>query len=100
MSRPVGVDADADADAANHEPRQSRGGRGVCTTGLWYYTRHPNYFGELLLWWGIFTACSTVFDAAADAMEGNWGYATIAGPIFVTVSEAEAVRVRRTLARA
>lgn len=26
----------------------------VLDTGLWRYTRHPNYFGDALLWWGYF----------------------------------------------
>lgn len=34
--------------------RADRVNRGkVLDTGLWHYTRHPNYFGEALLWWGF-----------------------------------------------
>ncbi len=48
----------------------------VLDTGLWRYTRHPNYFGDFCAWWGIWLTC-----AAA-----GWEYAaaTVIGPIFLS----------------
>jgi steroid 5-alpha reductase family enzyme len=43
-------------------------------TGLWRYTRHPNYFGETLLWWG-FWLCS---------LDAPWGAAAIFAPLLLT----------------
>lgn len=43
----------------------------VLQSGLWRYSRHPNYFGELCVWWGIFLV----------ACEVPWGWLTIIGPI-------------------
>lgn len=47
------------------------------TSGLWAYSRHPNYFGEMMFWWGIF-----LFGLAASP--GNWmNY--IAGGITISI---------------
>ncbi|OEV06760.1 DUF1295 domain-containing protein [Streptomyces nanshensis] len=41
-------------------------GARVMDRGLWRWTRHPNYFGDFLVWWGLWlTACGDVAVAAA-----------------------------------
>lgn len=45
--------------------------------GLWKYARHPNYFGEMLVWWGVF-----VF--AVPYLTGL-SYITIISPLFITL---------------
>lgn len=40
------------ADIQMHKYRKSRDGAFI-RRGLWKYSRHPNYLGEILMWWGI-----------------------------------------------
>jgi steroid 5-alpha reductase family enzyme len=50
----VGFLFEAVGDAQLSRFRRDPGSRGkIINTGLWRYTRHPNYFGESLMWWGI-----------------------------------------------
>ena len=42
----------ADWQLVEHKKNRSR--NEVCKTGLWKFSRHPNYFGELLITWGVF----------------------------------------------
>lgn len=46
----------------------------ILTTGLWKYSRHPNYFGEILVWWGVFLTCTPY---------GMW-WINIISPILIT----------------
>jgi len=45
------------------------------TSGLWAWSQHPNYFGEILLWTGIAVI-------AFPVLEG-WQYATLVSPVFI-----------------
>ena len=47
----------------------------IMQTGLWKYTRHPNYFGEVTQWWGIFIIALSLPN----------GWVTIIGPLTITI---------------
>lgn len=48
----------------------------VMDAGLWRYTRHPNYFGDACVWWGIWLVAMTIAPEAVI-----W---TLPGPLFLT----------------
>jgi len=51
-------------------------GERLCKTGLWQYSRHPNYFGEAIIWWGFYVI--------AVAVEGGW--ITFWSPVLAAIS--------------
>jgi steroid 5-alpha reductase family enzyme len=42
------------SDTQRHRFAKAHKGQ-VCNVGLWKHARHPNYFGEILMWWGVWT---------------------------------------------
>lgn len=46
----------------------------LLTTGLWAWTRHPNYFGNAVMWWGF----------GVSALDQPWGIVTLVGPAVMT----------------
>lgn len=46
----------------------------LMTSGLWHYSRHPNYFGEVAQWWGIYVLALSVVGSAF----------TVIGPLLIT----------------
>ncbi len=68
----MGFEVVGDAQLARFGARPENAGK-VLDTGLWRYTRHPNYFGEFTLWWGYFLL--------AVAAGGAW---TVASPLLMS----------------
>lgn len=52
----------------------SRNDGAVLSAGVWRYTRHPNYFGDACVWWGLYLI-------AADTGFGAWA---LPGPLLLT----------------
>lgn len=60
----------ADAQLARFK-RMEHDPKAVCEVGLWRYSRHPNYFFQSLLWWGLFLM----------ALPSPWGWTAIVAPL-------------------
>jgi steroid 5-alpha reductase family enzyme len=62
-----------DLQLARFKASSSNQGK-VLNTGLWRYTRHPNYFGEFCIWWAFFLFAVT---------SGYWW--SIVSPLLITL---------------
>ena len=69
----IGFESIGDAQLAAFKKDPANQGQ-VMDRGLWKYTRHPNYFGDACVWWGLYLI-------AAETGPGLWA---IAGPLFLT----------------
>jgi steroid 5-alpha reductase family enzyme len=69
------IESVADRQKRRFRSRPENAGRFI-STGLWAWSRHPNYFGEIVLWTGVGLV-------ALPALEG-WQLVTLISPVFVT----------------
>ena len=69
----LGFEAIGDAQLAAFKRDPANSGQ-VMNRGLWRYTRHPNYFGDALLWWGIWVM----------AVGSGAAWWTLVGPALMT----------------
>jgi steroid 5-alpha reductase family enzyme len=67
-------EAVGDRQLRSHLEKPANKGK-LMTSGLWKYTRHPNYFGEVTQWWGILVIALTV---------PLW-WVSIIGPVVISV---------------
>ena len=71
-----GIEVVADAQKRRFRADPANRGRFIAS-GLWAWSRHPNYFGEITLWVGIALI-------AVPALSG-WQYVTLVSPVFVAL---------------
>lgn len=72
----IGFGIEALADAQKQAFRKDPANKGrFIQSGLWAWSRHPNYFGEITLWTGVALIALPVLS--------GWQYLTLVSPVFV-----------------
>lgn len=70
------IEAVADMQKSRFKRDQANEGRFI-STGLWAWSRHPNYFGEITLWTGVAILAIPILS--------GWQWVVLVSPVFVTV---------------
>jgi steroid 5-alpha reductase family enzyme len=73
----IGFYFESAGDAQLKAFKQNPNNKGhIMTKGVWSWTRHPNHFGDFMVWWGFFILTLTSTNA--------WILLTIIGPLFMS----------------
>ncbi|KAK0734289.1 hypothetical protein B0T26DRAFT_670608 [Lasiosphaeria miniovina] len=82
----LGLVVETVSDAHRYRFRSARTDKAaICDTGLFRFSRHPNYFGEIIVHFAIYTiAVSSAADGYVEGPAYGALYATIVGPAFLT----------------
>lgn len=68
------------ADVQKYKFRANPDNNGkFCNVGLWSMSRHPNYYGEIMMWWAIFFATLPVVMNSPNVVQG---YIGMLSPVF------------------
>jgi steroid 5-alpha reductase family enzyme len=71
-----GIEVLADQQKSKFRADQQNAGKFI-DTGLWSWSRHPNYFGEIVLWIGVAIIAIPVLS--------GWQWLTLISPLFVVI---------------
>eukprot|EP00045_Choanoeca_perplexa_P003048 m.28431 g.28431 ORF g.28431 m.28431 type:complete len:335 (+) comp11836_c0_seq1:172-1176(+) len=77
----IGFYLQVSADLTKMQFKKTARSGDFCNHGVWAVSRHPNYCGEIFMWWGIFISATRVFGTGDD----DWGWVTILSPILTMV---------------
>ncbi|RSL85973.1 hypothetical protein CEP51_003066 [Fusarium floridanum] len=74
------------SDLQKYRFRKGHNGSDVCDKGFFAYSRHPNYFGEIIMQFSIYMiAVSSAADGYVGGQAYKALYASILGPFFLTI---------------
>jgi steroid 5-alpha reductase family enzyme len=71
-----GIEVIADRQKSAFKALPENDGKFI-NTGLWSWSRHPNYFGEIVLWIGVTIIALPIFQ--------GWGWLMLISPVFITL---------------